>query len=482
MSVFEMEKQNRPRLEGIKKAEVCIIGAGMAGLNLAFLLHKSGKKVIVVEAETIGHAQSVRSTAKITCLPGFFYHDLIERVGQEEAMKVARMMRKALAKYADVIYHHQIDCDFERLPFVLVSQEMEKIEKEAKAMTVLGFQVKIEKQGKTALKSGSLLILDNQAQFHPGRWMNEISKGIEIFEHSRVTRVESHEVFTEHGKVQADHIVFCDHYPFINFPGFYFTKMHQERSYVIALRNVPRERSMIYCPDDPIESLRFSGKTALYSGFSHPTGKGSDEVIKDMKKRVKERFPEAEVIQQWSAQDCMTLDNLPYIGRFSSMRPFWYVAAGFNKWGMIYSMVSAMILHDQILGIQNLDAEPFDSLRSIVNTPIEEMKQMWTAVKGYVQEFLTLPELKIEDLAEGEGGIVEVDGLSLGVYKDMDGTSYMVSTRCPHLKCQLTWNKAEKTWDCPCHGSRFDRFGNRIEGPAEKNSIFINKVQQKQTD
>ncbi|MBE6107909.1 MAG: FAD-dependent oxidoreductase [Erysipelotrichaceae bacterium] len=482
MSVFEMEKQNRPRLEGIKKAEVCIIGAGMAGLNLAFLLHKSGKKVIVVEAETIGHAQSVRSTAKITCLPGFFYHDLIERVGQEEAMKVARMMRKALAKYADVIYHHQIDCDFERLPFVLVSQEMEKIEKEAKAMTDLGFQVKIEKQGKTALKSGSLLILDNQAQFHPGRWMNEISKGIEIFEHSRVTRVESHEVFTEHGKVQADHIVFCDHYPFINFPGFYFTKMHQERSYVIALRNVPRERSMIYCPDDPIESLRFSGKTALYSGFSHPTGKGSDEVIKDMKKRVKERFPEAEVIQQWSAQDCMTLDNLPYIGRFSSMRPFWYVAAGFNKWGMIYSMVSAMILHDQILGIQNLDAEPFDSLRSIVNTPIEEMKQMWTAVKGYVQEFLTLPELKIEDLAEGEGGIVEVDGLSLGVYKDMDGTSYMVSTRCPHLKCQLTWNKAEKTWDCPCHGSRFDRFGNRIEGPAEKNSIFINKVQQKQTD
>lgn len=482
MSVFEIEKQNRPRLEGIKKAEVCIIGAGMAGLNLAFLLHKSGKKVIVVEAETIGHAQSVRTTAKITCLPGFFYHDLIERVGQEEAMKVARMMRRALAKYADVIYHHQIDCDFERLPFVLVSQEMEKIEKEAKAMTDLGFQVKIEKQGKTALKSGSLLILDNQAQFHPGRWMNEISKGIEIFEHSRVTRVENHEVFTEHGKVQADHIVFCDHYPFINFPGFYFTKMHQERSYVIALRNVPRERSMIYCPDDPIESLRFSGKTALYSGFSHPTGKGSDEVIKDMKKRVKERFPEAEVIQQWSAQDCMTLDNLPYIGRFSSMRPFWYVAAGFNKWGMIYSMVSAMILHDQILGIQNLDAEPFDSLRSIVNTPIEEMKQMWTAVKGYVQEFLTLPELKIEDLAEGEGGIVEVDGLSLGVYKDMDGTSYMVSTRCPHLKCQLTWNKAEKTWDCPCHGSRFDRFGNRIEGPAEKNSIFINKVQQKQTD
>ena len=482
MSVFEMEKQNRPRLEGIKKADVCIIGAGMAGLNLAFLLHKSGKKVIVVEAETIGHAQSVHSTAKITCLPGFFYHDLIERVGQEEAMKVARMMRRALAKYADVIYHHQIDCDFERLPFVLVSQEMEKIEKEAKAMTDLGFQVKIEKQGKTALKSGSLLILDNQAQFHPGRWMNEIAKGIEIFEHSRVNRVENHEVFTEHGKVQADQIVFCDHYPFINFPGFYFTKMHQERSYVIALRNVPRDHSMIYCPDDPIESLRFSGKTALYSGFSHPTGKGSDEVIKDMKKRAKERFPEAEVIQQWSAQDCMTLDNLPYIGRFSSMRPFWYVAAGFNKWGMIYSMVSAMILHDQILGIQNLDAEPFDSLRSIVNTPIEEMKQMWTAVKGYVQEFLTLPELKIEDLAEGEGGIVEVDGLSLGVYKDMDGTSYMVSTRCPHLKCQLTWNKAEKTWDCPCHGSRFDRFGNRIEGPAEKNSIFINKVQQKQTD
>lgn len=473
MSYFKMEREKRPFLEGEKQTEICIIGAGMAGLNLAFLLQQSKKKVIVIEADTIGSGQSIRSTAKITCLPGFFYHELIERAGKEDAMKVARMMRRALQKYADLVFHHQIDCDFERLPFVLVSKDFKRIEKEAKAMTELNFPVRTEKNGTTLLKEGAVLTLDYQAQFHPGRWMEEISKGIEIYEHSRVTHIENHQVFTEKGSVTADFIVFCDHYPFVNFPGFYFAKMHQERSYVMALNHVERENAMIYCPDEPVESLRFSGKTALYSGFSHPTGKGQEEVIEQMKKRVKELFPKAEIIQQVSAQDCITLDHLPYIGRFSSMRPFWFVATGFNKWGMIYSMVSAMILHDQILGIQNLDAEPFDSLRSSINTPIEEMKQMWTAAKGYVQEYFTLPELRIEDLPAGEGGIVEVDKASLGAYKDTDGTAYLVSTRCPHLKCQLVWNKAEKTWDCPCHGSRFDRFGNRIEGPAEKPSILI---------
>lgn len=473
MSIFETEKQHRPKLAGTKKTEICIIGAGMAGLNLAFLLHQSGKKVIVLEAETIGHAQSIRTTAKITCLPGFFYHDFIEKAGHNEAMKVARTLRRALQNYADLIYHHQIDCDFERLPFVLISNDANRIENEAKAMESLNFPVEVEHHADTPFGKGTALILNNQAQFHPGRWMSEISKGIEIYEQSRVIKVENHEVITEQGSVIADEIVFCDHYPFVNMPGFYFMKMHQERSYVLALRNVSREKRMYYCPDEPVESLRFSGQTALYSGYSHPTGELEENRLEKMKQKAKERFPEAELVEEWSAQDCMSLDGLPYIGRFSTMRPFWYIASGFNKWGMIYSMAAAMILHDELLNNQNLDAEPFDSLRPVMNTPFEEIKMMWTAVKGYIQEYLTLPEMKIDDLKPGEGGIVEVDGLSLGVYRDEDGTDYMVSTRCPHLKCQLTWNSIEKTWDCPCHGSRFDRHGNRIEGPAETQSILI---------
>ena len=472
MSIFKTEKQNRPELKGIRRADICIIGAGMAGLNLAFLLSQSGKHVIVLEAEEIGNAQSIRTTAKLTCLPGFFYHDLIERNGMNHAMKAARMMRRALEKYAGLIYDHQINCDFEQLPFVLLSKDSQRIEQEAKAMKSLHFSVEVQHHQKTPIGEGSLLILDNQAQFHPGAWMTEISKRIEIYEHSRVIQVENHEALTEHGSVIADQIVFCDHYPFVNWPGFYFTKMHQERSYVLALKNVPREKRMIYCPDEPVESLRFSGTTALYSGYSHPTGT-NDDVLNQMKQKAKERFPESEMIDEWSAQDCMTLDRLPYIGKFSSMRPFWSIATGFNKWGMIYSMVSAMILHDELLGIENQDAEPFYSLRPASNTPIEEMKQMWTAIKGYMQEYLTLPEMKIEDLKIGEGGIVEVDGMSLGVYRDENGMDYMVSTRCPHLKCQLSWNSSEKTWDCPCHGSRFDYHGNRIEGPAETQSIFI---------
>lgn len=475
MSYFHCEIQHRPELIGTKETDVCIIGAGMAGLNLAFLLSNNGKKVIILEKETIGSSQSCKTTAKITCLPGFFYHDLIERTGMDNAHKVARMMKRGLQTYADCIYHHQIDCDFERLPFLLVSEDTDRIEKEAKALNDLGFLCNVEKNKKTRLKEGAVLSLNNQAQFDAGRWMSEISKGLEIYEHSQVIRVEQKEVFTFKGSVKAQSIVFCDHFPFVNVPGFYFLKMHQERSHVIALKNVQRENTMIYCADEPIETLRFVGQTALYGGFSHPTGQGEDDILEKMKHKALERFPGSEIVDTWSAQDCITLDHLPYAGKFSSQRPFWYVSTGFNKWGMIYSMVCALILCDQIMGVENPDAEPFDSLRSIMNTPLEELKQMWTALKGYYDEFLTVPYLKIQDIPEGEGGIVDADGMSLGVYKDIDGSIYTVTTRCPHLKCQLTWNGAEKTWDCPCHGSRFNCYGLRIDGPAETESILLYK-------
>lgn len=477
MSIFSMNHQNYPVLEGTKETEVCIIGGGIAGLNLAFLLKQSGKKVIVVEAETIGHAQSSRSTAKITCLPGFLYHDLMEQSGLNEAMKAARCMRSALQKYADILYHHQINCQFERLPFLLFSKDFQRIKKEAEAMKKLNFHVKTEHQ-KTVFGEGEVLILENQAQFHPGLWMEHISKGLEIYEHSRVIHVEDHDVFTAKGRVRANKIVFCDHYPFVNFPGMHFMKMSQERSHVLALSNVKREEMMLYCADEPIESLRFSNHTALYSGFSHPAGKGEADVIEQMKRKAKERFPQCEIESCWSAQDCMTLDGLPYIGLFSGTKQNWYVSTGFNKWGMIYSMVSAMILHDKICGTENIDASVFDSLRSILNHPANELKLTCNAASGWMKEWFTVPNLQMSEIPKNEGALIELDGMSLGCYHDEDDTYYLVSTRCPHLKCQLTWNGAEKSWDCPCHGSRYDRYGNRIEGPAESQTILIRKEKQ----
>ena len=478
MSVFEMNSSSFPELEGVHQTEVCIIGGGMAGLNLAFLLKQAKREVIVLEAEAIGHAQSVRTTAKITCLPGFFYHDLIERVGLSEAHKAARILRRALAEYADLIFHHQINCDFERLPFVLLSSDAKRIEKEAKALKELHFMCEVDLQKETPLGKGAAVILDNQAQFDAGAWMSEISKGLEIYEHSRAVHVENDEVFTAKGKVQAKHIVFCDHYPFVNFPGAYFMKMHQERSHVLTLKNVPRVNMMVYRADEIVESLRFDGQTALYSGFSHPTGKGSEDVLKRMKEKAKSRFETAEIIAVNSAQDCMTPDSMPYIGQFSSSTPHWHIATGFNKWGMIYSMAAALILRDKICGIPNPDASVFDSLRSVLSAPVNEMKHMASSFAGLFREFMTLPELKAEEIPLGEGGIVELDGISLGVYKETDGTLFVVSSRCPHLKCQLMWNSAEKTWDCPCHGSRFDRYGHRIEGPAESLEI-LQRIERK---
>ena len=273
---------------------------------------------------------------------------------------------------------------------------------------------------------------------------------------------------TADAAVTAEHIVFACHYPFVNFPGLYFTRMHQERSYVIALENALLPDGMLIDEAADGCSFRHYGSYLLLGGGNHRTGENSaGGRYDDLRQKASEWFPQAHEIAHWSAQDVITADGVPYIGRFAASRPEWYVATGFQKWGMTTAMAAAVILRDAVLGKTNPYADVFAPSRFSAGDIPAVAREGMQAVKGLTRENLSLPRETLDALPVGHGGIVEFGGKKVGVYKEDGASIHIVDTRCPHLGCQLAWNPDEKTWDCPCHGSRFDYTGRLLDAPAQ---------------
>lgn len=265
------------------------------------------------------------------------------------------------------------------------------------------------------------------------------------------------------------------HFPFINTPGYYFMRMHQERSYVAALENAPRLDGIYYGIDRNGLSFRNSGNYLLLGGGNHRTGENpSGGKYSRLETAAKHYYPHSRIAFRWSAQDCMPLDGVPYIGQFSSSLPDVYVATGFQKWGMSSAMISAMIISEMIAGGDN-PYEIFSPQRFKVSASAKAlMNETGHSVKGLSKNVLRFPDKAAEEISRGHGGIVEYKGKKVGVYKDEDGKVFAVSNKCPHLGCQLEWNPDEKSWDCPCHGSRFDYKGRLIDNPAMR-SLSVRK-------
>lgn len=269
--------------------------------------------------------------------------------------------------------------------------------------------------------------------------------------------------------LEANRIVFACHYPFVNFPGLYFARMHQERSYVLALEHAAQVDSMWIGADQGAYSFRNYGDLLLLGGGGHRCGENSaGGKYALLRQKAKAWFPGCREVTHWSAQDCMTADGVPYIGRYAESRPNWYVATGFQKWGMTSAMVSAMLLRDLICGVKNPYAEVFDPGRFDAAALAGIAAESGQAVKGLAKELFEIPSSTAAAVPGGHGGIVFLHGEKLGVYKDEDGQLTPVELRCQHLGCQLERNPDERSWDCPCHGSRFDRFGNLISGSAQE--------------
>jgi len=462
--------KERPPLPGDVESEVAVIGAGMAGVLIASALREAGARVVVLEADRIASGQTRNTTAKITSQHGAIYRKLTDSLGEDSARQYAMANEAALAEYRRITAENGIECDFEEQSAYVYGDDAEVLRAEAECAAGLGLPASFTDKTALPFPTAGAVRFEHQAQFHPLKFLKAMAEPLTIYEHARVQEAEDHRLVTERGTVTAEKIVFACHYPIINFPGLYFARMHQERSYVLALENAPLMDGMWIFADGKANpySFRTWNGLLLLGGGGHRCGENSaggryDELLQ----RARECFPQSREVARWSAQDCMTADSVPYIGQYAPSRPDWYVATGFQKWGMTTSMVSATLLRDLICGRKSPYADVFDPGRFDLETVTGVAEESGQAVKGLARRFFQIPAETAGKLAPGHGGVVFLDGEKLGVYKDENGVLYPVDIRCPHMGCQLEWNPDEKSWDCPCHGSRFDRFGNLISGPAQ---------------
>jgi len=414
-----------PALTGENKTDVLIIGGGIAGLLTAYMLKKAGADCMVIEAERICSGITANTTAKITSQHGLVYSKLIKEFGSDTALGYYLANEAALEQYRKLCA--EIDCDFEsRDAYVYNLQRAEELTEEYSALESLNIPAEYVESTELPFNVAGAVCFKNQAQFHPLKFAAGISEGLKIFENTRAISVSGKKVLTNRGEINAENIVVATHFPFINRHGSYFLKMYQERSYVLAIEGDHGIRGMYLDTSDDGLSFREHNGKLLIGGGTHRTGEtgGGWAAAESFAERY---YPGAAVEYRWAAQDCMTLDGIPYIGRYSRNTPNIFVATGFNKWGMTSSMVAAELLRDEICGRKNPYAEIFSPQRTMLRPQL--LKNSYEAVKNMAT---------------------------------------FSRPRCPHLGCALKWNPNEHSWDCPCHGSRFDPVGSLIDNPAKR--------------
>lgn len=462
---------NRSVLNGDMETDTAVIGGGLAGILIAYYLQRRGVPAVVLEANSIGSGQTRNTTAKITCQHGLIYDKLIQNFGLERAKQYAEANLAAIDAYRELIGERQIDCDFEVLPAYLYSgTASDQLKREAEAACRLGIEASFTTKASLPCPVKGAVRFERQAQFHPLKFLQGIAGEVTVYERTSVQTVDGHTLHTNRGSVKAKHIVFASHYPFVNFPGLYFARMHQERSYVLALKDAQQLDGAYLGIDQGGFSFRNAGDLLLLGGSGHRTGVNtSGGQYANLQWNARLWYPNSTEVARWSAQDCIPMDGVPYIGRYARSKPDWFVATGFQKWGMTSAMVSAMLLSDLICGTENANEEVFSPQRFCLKASAKNLAaDLGQSVKGLAKGTFMRPGGTLEQLPHGHGGIVRFHGQKVGAYKDEDGTVYLVSPRCPHLGCQLEWNPEERSWDCPCHGSRFDYTGRLINSPAQK--------------
>lgn len=467
----EVEIEKRESLGGDIEAEVAVIGAGLAGILTAYALKCQGKNVVVLEADHIGSGQTGKTTAKITAQHGLIYDKLIRRYGVEKASVYARANKAAIEAFAYIVKEKKIDCDFKRVPAYLYSTEDDsKLRKEAEAAKKLGIRARFTTETELPFPVKGAVCFEKQAQFHPLKFLKTIAGKLTVYEKTRVLFVKGHEIGTEQGTVRAQQIVFATHYPIVNLPGFYFLRQHQERSYVLALSQVKRPEGIYYGIDPGGISVRSTEQGLLLGGGGHRTGKNpKGGAYEKLEEAAQQYYPGFRETGRWSAQDCMPHDGLPFIGRYSVFRPYWYVATGFQKWGMTSAMLAAIVICDQICGRDNPYERLFKPQRLHLFASLGALlKDVGESVSGLLKGFFHLPFRTADSLPEGHGGIVRIGLKRFACYKDERGKLHKISARCPHMGCELEWNPDEMSWDCPCHGSRYDVDGRLLDCPAQK--------------
>lgn len=478
-------KTEYPSLEEDLKVDIAIIGGGITGIACAYLLGRKGVRTAIIEADRIAQGTTGHTTAKITSQHGLFYSKIKNQVSGELAQQYAHANEAAIATIEKIIAEHGIQCDF--IPqasyvYTMDDKYIDQISGEANAASSLGIKASYLEEIPLPFQIKAAVRFDGQAQFHPRKFIlplaNEIvTGGSRIFEQSRIVNIEengSYTLITEKGKrITAEKVILASHYPCYNKNGMYFARIYPERSYVVAIKaKEPYPGGMYITAEEPGRSLRSQpsekGELILIGGEHHKTGQGGDtsrhyEALADFANDI---FTVEDIPYRWSTQDCMTLDDLPYTGHFTSKTPNMFIATGYGKWGMTNSIASAMILRDLIIHGKSPWQDVYNPSRQTATASAKNFIVENLNVAGKLIEGKISPIPEEAHIRPGEGKIIEADGQRSGAYRDEQGTLHVVDTTCTHMGCELNWNSAEKSWDCPCHGSRFTYEGDIIEGPA----------------
>ena len=432
---------------------------------------------------TTGH-----TTAKITAQHDLIYDEYIHNIGRSKARLYYEANTQALNFIKETVDQHKIDCDFSQQDayiYATTEKYARKIEKEAEAYEKIGIDGGLVDSIPFDIEIQNAIVMKNQAQFHPTKYLVHLlqlikEKGGLIFENTTAVNIETGEqpvVLTREGhRITSNHVLACSHFPFYEGSGLYSTRMYADRSYVLAVKAKKKFPGGMYLgADEPTRSLRSvtvnGEEMVLIGGESHKTGQGIEtmEHYKAIETFGDEVLGLEKIVYRWSAQDLITLDNLPYIGELTSGQPNILIATGFRKWGMSNGTVAGLLFRDRIMGYENNFEKLYTPSRFYAHPSLKNFfKENANVVGQLIKGKLDSPKTKPEDLSNGEGAVVTLDGHRKGAYKDDEGKLHIVDTTCTHIGCEVEWNNGERTWDCPCHGSRFSFTGEVIEGPAEK--------------
>jgi len=426
MNSLWKETVKLPQFESLKgnlKTDILIIGGGITGLLCAYKLHKAGINYALIEADRICNGVTANTTAKITSQHGIIYNKLISKYGTEKAKMYYTANQKALEEYRKLC--ENIECEFQNKDAYIYSiLQNAELEAELEAVQKLGIKADFCKNLLLPLNIHSAIKFINQAQFNPLKFAAVIAKDLNIYENTKAISFNGNDIEYCNGKITAQKIIVATHFPIFNKHGKYFLKLYQQRSYVIAYENLPHTDGMYLEARDNGISIRQSGEYVLIGGGGHRTGKSGGNWA-DIEWFAKKYYTKPKEKYRWATQDCMSLDGIPYIGEYAKGKTNLYVATGFNKWGMTSAMVAANILSDLVQNKKNEYTDLFLPYRSIIQ-----------------------PQLAIN------------------AFETTVNLLTPTAPRCPHLGCALKWNKAEHSWDCSCHGSRFSAKGKLLNNPA----------------
>ncbi|OIK12477.1 FAD-dependent oxidoreductase [Bacillus sp. MUM 13] len=486
------------KLEEDIETEVAIVGGGITGITAAYLLTKAGVPTVLIESGELLNGTTGHTTAKVTAQHGLIYDRLIKEHGRESAKLYYEANHEAMNFIKNLSEELHIDCDLTNEDAYVYAQTKEyadRIIDELKAYKSLDIPGEFVETLPFSIPCTGAVVMKNQAQFHPVKYLAGLIPSIEqsggrIFEHTAAMKVEDGDnpvIITDNKKkIRCSYLITASHFPFNDEMGLYFARMHAERSYVLGVKmDEEYPGGMYVSADSPTRSLRYTmmdgEKLILAGGESHKTGQGisTHQHYEELEKFSKNHLGVKEIPYRWSAQDLITPDHLPYIGPITVNHHNILVATGYAKWGMTNGTAAARILTDHILKRENRYADLFHPSR--VKGVKNLIKDNADVAKHLVQGKFSIVHKNPEDLANDEGAIVKVNGQKAGCYRDPEGKLHIVDSTCTHMGCEVEWNSGDRSWDCPCHGSRFSVSGEVLEGPAvEPLNVIENQNQNHQ--